>query len=130
MRTLSVLPQRDQAALLLTFVEAICAEKDVEQQAGGSGLGALVAAGWAQPSAQPLPFAVAALQIFSSRPSTTTTRSAARAEVWRLTLLETLAPHTSSAARAGLKCEISLNDEGIRILCSGYAQHLPRLIRH
>ena len=125
-RTLSVLPTRSQAALLLTFVEAMCT--DTEDQAQTQKVNQLVAAGWAQPSVEPQPFAVAAIQIFSSRPCTAFAQSAAQAELWRLTLLQSIAASTSSAARAGLKCDLSVNEKGVRLLCSGYAQRLPQLM--
>ena len=79
------------------------------------------------PAAQ-RPLAVAAVELLSSRPSAAGPRSAIRAELWRLTLVQALAEPSSAAARAGLKCDVSFNDRGMRLLVTGYAQKLPRLM--
>ena len=95
----------------------------------------------AQPSGQPAlerPLATAVLQIDTPKPSSATVREAARAELWRLTLLEALSETTGQAAVAGLKCDLSFNNRGIRLVVSGYSQRLPkytalllrRLLRH
>ncbi|KAL1507931.1 hypothetical protein AB1Y20_007535 [Prymnesium parvum] len=80
----------------------------------------------------PRPVALIALQINSARnylmDSTTQTREAARAELWRLTLLQALSPQTALAARAGLRADVSFNTEGLRLAVSGYAQKLPRFM--
>jgi len=55
-------------------------------------------------------------------------REAARAELWRLTLLQALSPQTALAARAGLRADVSFNTEGLRLAVSGYAQKLPRFM--
>ena len=68
----------------------------------------------------PRPLAVAILQLESTRPTTATPRQAARAELWRLTLLQSLADVSGPAARAGLKCDVSFNTGGMRLLVSGY----------
>jgi hypothetical protein len=72
--------------------------------------------------------AVAAVELLSSRPSAAGTRAAIQAEIWRLTLVHALAEPSSAAARAGLKCDVSFNDRGMRLLVTGYAQKLPRLM--
>ena len=79
------------------------------------------------PAAQ-RPLAVAAVELLSSRPSAAGTRAAIQAELWRLTLVHALAEPSSAAARAGLKCDVSFNDRGMRLLVTGYAQKLPRLM--
>ena len=50
------------------------------------------------------------------------------AELWRLTLLQAIAETSAAAARAGLKCEVSFNTKGMRLLVTGYAQKAPRLL--
>ena len=55
------------------------------------------------------PQAVAILQLRSGRPAAATSRQAAQAELWRLTLVQGLTETSSAAARAGLKCEVSYN---------------------
>lgn len=74
------------------------------------------------------PLAVAILQITTPVPAAASPRQAARAELWRLTLLQTLSETLSAASRAGLQADISYNTRGLRLLCSGYAPELPRLM--
>ena len=76
------------------------------------------------------PFATAAVQLCSDRPAaaTTTARQRARAELWRMTLLQALSSSTAAAARAGLKVDVSFNARGVRLLVSGYAQRLPQMV--
>ena len=72
------------------------------------------------------PLAVAALQINSPIPASAGARQGARGELWRLTLLQELSEYTAPAALAGLKCDVSFNAAGMRIVASGYAQKLPK----
>jgi hypothetical protein len=74
------------------------------------------------------PSAVAAVQLFSPRPAAADVRAAIRGELWRITLLQDLAEPAAAAARAGLKCEISFNQRGMRLLVAGYGQQLPRFL--
>ena len=76
----------------------------------------------------PRPLATAALQINSPIPSTASIRQAARAEMWRLSLLQEIAELTSLAAYGGLKCDVSFNTRGMRLIVSGYAQRLPKFM--
>merc|ERR1740123_613397 len=86
----------------------------------------------------PRPFAVVALQLFSPVPAAAKKRQAARAELWRWTLLEALAEEAEGAARAGLRWDLSFNTRGLRLLVSGYAPRasllfldvLRRTLRH
>ena len=74
------------------------------------------------------PLAVAALQINSPVPVSAAARQAARGELWRLTLLQALSEWTAPAAVAGLKCDVTFNTQGLRIVASGYAQKLPKFM--
>ena len=64
----------------------------------------------------------------SSRPAAAGPRQQARGELWRLTLLQALAPTAAAAAAAGLKLDVSYNARGLRIVVSGYAQKLPQFL--
>jgi len=74
------------------------------------------------------PFASAVLQVESSRPAAAGPRQQARGELWRLTLLQALAPTAAAAAAAGLKLDVSYNGRGLRLVVSGYAQKLPQFL--
>ena len=64
----------------------------------------------------------------SSRPAAAGPRQQARGELWRLTLLQALAPTAAAAAAAGLKLDVSYNGRGLRLVVSGYAQKLPQFL--
>ena len=64
----------------------------------------------------------------SSRPAAAGPRQQARGELWRLTLLQALAPTAAAAAAAGLKLDVSYNARGLRLVVSGFAQKLPQLL--
>ena len=68
------------------------------------------------------------LQVESSRPAAAGPRQQARGELWRLTLLQALAPTAAAAAAAGLKLDVSYNGRGLRLVVSGYAQKLPQFL--
>ena len=63
----------------------------------------------------------------SSRPAAAGPRQQARGELWRLTLLQALAP-TAAAAAAGLKLDVSYNTRGLRLVVSGFSQKLPQFL--
>lgn len=74
------------------------------------------------------PLAVAVLEIESPVPEGASAAQAARAELWRLTLVQALAEQSALAARGGLKCDISFNRKGMRLVASGYSQRVPELM--
>jgi len=74
------------------------------------------------------PLAVAAVQLFSSRPAAASSRAAIQGELWRLTLLQAVSQQAAAAARAGLKCDVTYNARGMRLLVSGYAQRAPHFL--
>lgn len=73
------------------------------------------------------PTAVAVLELESSVPASASVRQAARAELWRLTLLQAFSEQSAASTRGGLKCDVSFNTRGMRIVVSGFSQRLPKL---
>ena len=74
------------------------------------------------------PTAVAVLQLESSVPASASVRQAARGELWRLTLLQALSEQSAASNRGGLKCDVSFNTRGMRLIVSGFSQRLPKLM--
>ena len=71
---------------------------------------------------------MAVLELESPVPQGAGEAQAARAELWRLTLLQALAEQSALAARGGLKCDVSFNTRGMRLMVSGYSQRVPSLM--